>query len=197
LQKQCASRNHTGLTGPPENKEVSMAAEVDKKEESTAPAKKGKGLLIAIIAVAVIGAAAGAYFIFGGKKSAPAEGHGAEAEASSHESPAGSHGEPAAKDGGLFNLEPFIVNLQDNSGTRYLKLTINLELSEGASAADLTAQATQIRDSLIILLSSKSYTDIGTVEGKYLMRDEIVARVNQFLKKGKVKTAYFTEFVIQ
>ncbi|OGP15067.1 MAG: hypothetical protein A2052_05195 [Deltaproteobacteria bacterium GWA2_54_12] len=174
-----------------------MAAEVDKKEESTAPAKKGKGLLIAIIAVAVIGAAAGAYFIFGGKKSAPAEGHGAEAEASSHESPAGSHGEPAAKDGGLFNLEPFIVNLQDNSGTRYLKLTINLELSEGASAADLTAQATQIRDSLIILLSSKSYTDIGTVEGKYLMRDEIVARVNQFLKKGKVKTAYFTEFVIQ
>jgi flagellar FliL protein len=173
-----------------------MAAEVEKKEETTAPAKKGKGLLIAIIAVAVIGAAVGAYFIFGGKKSAPAEGHGAEAEASSHEAAAGAHGEPAVKDT-LFNLEPFIVNLQDNSGTRYLKLTINLELSEGASAADLTAQSTQIRDSLIILLSSKSYTDIGTVEGKYLMRDEIVARVNQFLKKGKVKTAYFTEFVIQ
>ncbi|MBI2399504.1 MAG: flagellar basal body-associated FliL family protein [Deltaproteobacteria bacterium] len=175
-----------------------MAAEVDKKEESTAPAKKGKGLLIAIIAVAVIGAAAGAYFIFGGKKSAPAaEGHGEQAEASSHEAPSGAPGEAGAKEGGLFNLEPFIVNLQDNSGTRYLKLTINLELTEGASAADLTAQATQIRDSLIILLSSKSYTDIGTVEGKYLMRDEIVARVNQFLKKGKVKTAYFTEFVIQ
>lgn len=173
-----------------------MAAEVEKKEELTAPAKKGKGLLIAIIAVAVIGAAAGAYFIFGGKKSATAEGHGEQAEASTHEAAAGAHGEPIVKDT-LFNLEPFIVNLQDNSGTRYLKLTVNLELSEGASAADLTAQATQIRDSLIILLSSKSYTDIGTVEGKYLMRDEIVARVNQFLKKGKVKTAYFTEFVIQ
>lgn len=187
----------TGLAGPPENKEVSMAAEVEKKEESTAPAKKGKGLLIAIIAVAVIGAAAGAYFIFGGNKSAPAEGLGAQAEAPSDEAPAGAKGGTASKDSGLFNLEPFIVNLQDNSGTRYLKLTVNLELTEGASAADLTAQATQIRDSLIILLSSKSYTDIGSVEGKYLMRDEIVARVNQFLKKGKIKTAYFTEFVIQ
>jgi flagellar FliL protein len=173
-----------------------MAAEVDRKEEHHAPAKKGKGLLIAIIAVAVIGLGAGAYFIFGGKKSATAEGHGAEAEASTHEGAAGGHGEQGAKDS-LFSLEPFIVNLQDNSGTRYLKLTVNLELTDGASAADLTAQAAQVRDSLIILLSSKSYADIGTVEGKYLMRDEIVARVNQFLKNGKVKTAYFTEFVIQ
>ena len=173
-----------------------MAAEVDKKEEHTAPAKKGKGLLIAIIAVALIGAGAGAYFLFGGKKSATAEGHGTE-KASSEAGAPGSHGAEASKDGGIFNLEPFIVNLLDNSGTRYLKLTVNLELTEGASSDDLTAQSTQIRDALIILLSSKSYTDIGTVEGKYLMRDEIVARVNQFLKKGKVKTAYFTDFVIQ
>jgi len=97
----------------------------------------------------------------------------------------------------IFNLDPFIVNLQDNSGTRYLKLTVNLELASPSAQAELNAQTTQIRDSLIILLSSKSYTDIGTVEGKYQMRDEIVSRVNQFLTKSKVKTAYFTEFVIQ
>lgn len=174
-----------------------MAAEVEKKEEASAPPKKGKGLLIAIIAVAVIGIGVGGYLVLGGKKGSSGAGHGAEAEASASE--AGGHGEgaPAAKHTGIFNLEPFIVNLQDNSGTRYLKLTINLELTDGANPAELTAQTTQVRDSLIILLSSKSYSDIGTVEGKYLMRDEIVARVNQFLTKGKVKTAYFTEFVIQ
>lgn len=174
-----------------------MAAEVEKKEETSAPPKK-KGLLIAIIAVAVIGIGIGAYFVLGSKKGAVEAGHAPVAEASTHEN-SGGHSEqqgPAAKNS-IFNLEPFIVNLQDNSGTRYLKLTVNLELTDGASAAELTAQATQIRDSLIILLSSKSYSDIGTVEGKYLMRDEIVARVNQFLSKGKIKTAYFTEFVIQ
>lgn len=189
-----ASRQYQVLSGPPENKEVSMAAEVDKKEE-TAPAKKGKGLLIAIVAVALIGIGAGAYFMLGAKKAPAGDGHGESAEASA---PEGGHGAaPAAKSSGIFNLEPFIVNLQDNSGTRYLKLTVNLELTDGANPAELTAQTTQMRDSLIILLSSKSYSDIGTVEGKYLMRDEIVARVNQFLTKGKVKTAYFTEFVIQ
>lgn len=174
-------------------------AEAEKKEE-TAPPKK-KGLLIAIIAVAIIGMGAGAYFFLGGKKGAdaPKAGHEAGAEAASQGAEGGGHGgqQPAQAKNSLFNLEPFIVNLQDNSGTRYLKLTVNLELTDGASTLELTSQATQIRDSLIILLSSKSYADIGTVEGKYLMRDEIVARVNQFLSKGKVKTAYFSDFVIQ
>ncbi|HBG46114.1 MAG TPA: flagellar basal body protein FliL [Deltaproteobacteria bacterium] len=164
-----------------------MSAE-EKKEEVAHPPKKGKGLLIAIIAVAVLGLGAGAYLFLNGKSGNAGE-HGA--KESSH---GGENGDSKAS---IFALEPFIVNLQDNSGTRYLKLTVNLELPPGSSTVELTGLATQIRDSLIILLSSKSYTDIGTVEGKYQMRDEIVARVNQYLAKDKVKTAYFTEFVIQ
>lgn len=161
-----------------------MAAEVDKKEE--AATKKGNGLIIGIVAVVLIAAGAGAYLVLSGMKD------GKEAAAKAVES---SIEEPAK--GTIFVLEPFIVNLQDNSGTRYLKLTVNLELPPGSMLTELNNQSTQIRDSLIILLSSKSYSDIGTVEGKYKMRDEIVARVNQYLTKSKVNTAYFTEFVIQ
>ncbi|MBI5643102.1 MAG: flagellar basal body-associated FliL family protein [Deltaproteobacteria bacterium] len=177
----------------------------DTKDEGHAPPKKkSKVMLIAIIAVAVIGIGVGS-FLFMKSKSASkkpvAGGEVAAAEDAAHgEEPAAEegHGGEAKKGGGtIFNLDPFIVNLQDNSGTRYLKLTINLELSSASAQSELTAQTTQIRDSLIILLSSKSYTDIGTVEGKYQMRDEIVARVNQFLTKSKIKTAYFTEFVVQ
>ena len=167
-----------------------MAGEVEKKEEGHPAPKKGKGLIIGIVAVVVIGLGAGGYLFMNGKSSeGAAGGHG---EASSH----GGEGEAGAK-GNIFALEPFIVNLQDNSGTRYLKLTVNLELPPGSSLSELTTQSTKIRDSLIILLSSKSYSDIGSVEGKYQMRDEIIARVNQYLTNTKVKTAYFTEFVIQ
>jgi flagellar protein FliL len=181
------------------NQEVkSMPAEneKDKKEETPTPPKKGKGMLIGIIAVVLIGLGAGGFFFLKGKSSASHEGEGAAQEASNH---GGGHGVDAEKGAAsaVFNLEPFIVNLQDNSGTRYLKLTINLELEPNGTVTELQSQTAQIRDSLIILLSSKGYADIGTVEGKYQMRDEIVARVNQFLHKSKVKTAYFTEFVIQ
>jgi flagellar FliL protein len=93
-------------------------------------------------------------------------------------------------------FEPFIVNLTNTAGRSYLKVTINIEMDSGSidEAKDRNAQ---IRDSIITLLSSKSYADVGSVSGKYQLRDEIAARINLILAKGKVKSVYFTEFVIQ
>ncbi len=167
-----------------------------KKEEAASapgPAKKGKGLLIAVIGAAVLAAGAGGFALMKMKSSPAGEGHAAE------EAPAEGHSKEKGPGGPsqVFKLDPFIVNLQDNSGTRYLKITLNLELAPATQSAEIEANVTKIRDSLIVLLSSKNYEDIGTVEGKYQLRDEIVARVNHFLSKGKVNTAYFTDFVVQ
>ncbi len=174
-----------------------MAAEKEKKEE-TAPKKKGKGMLIGIIVAAVLVLGGAGFFFMKGTGGSSSDDANATESSSSHAPAKEGHGGKApASNGSLVSLDPFIVNLQDNSGTRYLKLNINLELATGSSGNEIEDLKPQIRDSLIILLSSKSYSDIGTVEGKYQLRDEIVARVNQFLGKSKVKTAFFTEFVIQ
>lgn len=174
-----------------------MAAEKDAREEKkeAAPPKKSKLMFIIIAAVVVLVGGGAAGFFLMKKGSAPAA---ANNQADAHAAEPSGHGEgKGAIQTAFHGLDPFIVNLQDNSGTRYLKLTVNLELTSAAATGELNSQSARIRDSLIILLSSKSYADIGTVEGKYMMREEIVARVNQFITKGKVKTAYFTEFVIQ
>ncbi len=97
----------------------------------------------------------------------------------------------------IFEMKPFVVNLQDNSGTRYLKLTIGIELDSPATKRQLKSMKPKVRNSLIILLSSKSYTEIGSIQGKYKLRDEIVERINHILHGDKVKTVYFTEFVVQ
>ncbi len=181
-----------------------MPAEAEKsgtkEKQEAAPPKKSKTLLIAIIGVAVVGLGVGGFLMTRGGSPANAEGENAASEhgASASKSEEGGHGEKgAAGESAVASLDPFIVNLMDNSGTRYLKLTINLEFTDTAGPSEVTTQAARIRDSLIILLSSKSYADIGTVEGKYQMRDEIVARVNELLKTSKVKTVFFTDFVIQ
>ncbi len=174
-----------------------MATGTENKTEVTpAPKKKSKGMLIGIIVAVVLVLGGGGFFFMKGKSGGGSDEAHATVASSHGEAKGGGHGGEKVN-GSLVSLEPFIVNLQDNSGTRYLKLNINLELSSDSTGGELADLAAQIRDSLIILLSSKSYSDIGTVEGKYQLRDEIVARVNQFLSKSKVKTAYFTEFVIQ
>ncbi|VAV85215.1 hypothetical protein MNBD_DELTA01-1726 [hydrothermal vent metagenome] len=97
----------------------------------------------------------------------------------------------------VFEMKPFVVNLQDNSGTRYLKLTIGIELDSPATKKILKNMRPKVRNSLIILLSSKSYTEIGSIQGKYKLRDEIVERINHILQGDKVRTVYFIEFVVQ
>ena len=54
-----------------------------------------------------------------------------------------------------------------------------------------------MRDLLLTLLTSKLFAEIRTPEGKALLRDEIINRMNRALNKDLVKAVYFTEFIVQ
>jgi flagellar FliL protein len=54
-----------------------------------------------------------------------------------------------------------------------------------------------INDSLITLISSKSFEQINTAEGKEMLRLEIMDLVNSRLTEYHVIAIYFTEFVVQ
>lgn len=97
----------------------------------------------------------------------------------------------------MYLLKPFIVNLLGGSGKRYLKLTIDLELSSKETQTELQSRMAPVQDSLLILLSSKTFDDVKTVEGKMRLKIEIISRINTQLKNGRVKNAYFTDFVVQ
>ncbi len=167
-----------------------MAEEEKEEAKEAEEPKKSKKKLIIIIAILLLvlgGGGAGAYF-FLLKGDPPVEEGAAEGEGAE---------EDESSDGiEVVALEPFIVNLMNTSGSRYLKITINLELPASVKEEMETKKA-QIRDSIIILLSSKDYSDISSVPGKYQLRDEVGARVNLILTEGKIKSVYFTEFVIQ
>lgn len=97
----------------------------------------------------------------------------------------------------MVTLEPFVVNLADPMGRRYLKLNIDVEVVNAGAAADMGASMSKIKDSLLILLSSKTFGEINGLEQKVELKNEIVDRMNQILGPGKIKTVYFTEFVVQ
>ncbi len=97
----------------------------------------------------------------------------------------------------MYAMEPYIVNLVDPNVQRYLKLKLELELSNAKVQSEIDLRMPQIRDSILVLLSSKSFNDIKTVEGKMRLRMEIIGRINSFLSEGRVKNVYFTEFVVQ
>ena len=97
----------------------------------------------------------------------------------------------------MFHLDPFIVNLAKSGGNRFLKVTVSLEMSSPDVSFELKKNIKKITDSILLLLSTKVFKDVYSVQGKFTLKSEITTRINQFLTKGVVKGAYFTEFIIQ
>ena len=94
-------------------------------------------------------------------------------------------------------LEPFLVNLADRESRRYLKLKVELEVDSEGTAKELENSLPRIRDALILLLSSKTYLDLSTYEGKQQLKQEIKQRVTALPGGSKVSEVFFTEFVAQ
>jgi flagellar FliL protein len=99
--------------------------------------------------------------------------------------------------GAIKALDPFIANLSDEGGGRYLKATLQVEFVGAAAPADFDARSPQIRDSVLTLLTSRSFDDIRTPDGKQNLREEVIARLNQVLQRDAVRSIYFTEFIVQ
>ncbi|MFZ5450945.1 MAG: flagellar basal body-associated FliL family protein [Thermodesulfobacteriota bacterium] len=97
----------------------------------------------------------------------------------------------------IMPLEPFLVNLADKDSRRYLKVKIDLEVDNEKTVKELEKSMPRIRDQLIFLLSSKSYQDISTPEGKYQLKKDIMARLGALPTGKKITGAFFTEFVAQ
>ncbi len=151
----------------------------------TVPPKKGRGklLIVIILAVLILGGGAFGYFFFikGKKEKVKKE-------------------EKVTKKsyiGPLLPLRTFVVNLNDPSGRKYLKVTIDLELSNDAVKTEIMDRMPQIRDTIITFLSTTSYEDLSSVEGKNFIKEAITAKINRILTSGKVKNIYFEEFVVQ
>ncbi|MCT4535836.1 flagellar basal body-associated protein FliL [Halodesulfovibrio sp.] len=106
--------------------------------------------------------------------------------------------EPAdSSDSQIITLPTFLVNLSDPLGRRYIKLTLDVEVASPDAAQVLENAGAKVRDAVILLLSSKSYADLASLESKLLLKNELVTRLNQIIGSSKVVRVYFTELVIQ
>jgi flagellar FliL protein len=171
--------------------------EADAGAEDSAPPKKKRSLLkIVLLLTPLLAIAAGAAFYFlqdeqpaETDKRAPAKG----AKAAKQE---------PAKPPVFVTLEPFTVNLQHgDSSSQYLQVGLVLKISDDAVAEAIKLYMPEIRNRVLLLLSSKSAGDLATAEGKKTLSTELAHEILQPLT-GKVPakgldSVLFTSFVIQ
>ena len=154
--------------------------------------KKSKLTFFIILGVTILLLGGGGFFAYTklmAPKPTAAEGEHKEGEEKK--------GEPGKAIGEILPLDPFVVNLADPSGKRYLKLKVELELETPAAVEKAKQVSPKLRDMVIMMLTSLSFEEVMTPEGKIRVRDELLERFNQIMRPDRIKNIYFTEFVVQ
>lgn len=143
-----------------------------------APAKKKKPILIIAIAAVVVlaGGGAAAWFLLGGKHDKNAE-HAEEVEAEVSKPPV------------YVTLEPFTVNLTSEATDRYLQVGIDLKVSAADITEKVKVHLPEIRNGILLLLTSKKVDDLASIEGKNTLREEIRDIVNKSIGYYKAPAA--------
>jgi flagellar FliL protein len=117
-------------------------------------------------------------------------------------------------EGIMLNMPTKIINLVDPGGHKYIRLTIVVEFApdnpeyESLPEEEKTHYLTEFEntlnsrlpimdDTVITLLSTKTYEDLYTAEGKEELRVEITDILSQKLPDLHIISIYFTEFVVQ
>ncbi|MBM4265677.1 MAG: flagellar basal body-associated FliL family protein [Deltaproteobacteria bacterium] len=179
---------------------ATAAESVDGVEVAAPESKKSKKslllLLLLLLLLVVVGAGAAAWFlglIPHGQAGEAAPEHAApEAAAASDHGAKPTHGPDV---GPMRALEPFVANLADRE-SRYLKITLQVEFAASEPPA-FDARMPQVRDVILTLITSKTFADIRTPEGKERMREEVIDRINHVVGQSTVKSIYFTDFIVQ
>ena len=114
--------------------------------------------------------------------------------------------------GDIYSLEPIVVELtglyimvvknekgdQPTIGTRKKQLVfaVDLEVETENMQEELGKQLPQIRAAIVGIAADKNAKEMETVEGKAVLRAEIVIKLNHILKKAVVRKVFFREFMI-
>jgi flagellar FliL protein len=105
--------------------------------------------------------------------------------------------EEEKKPGPVLALDPFIVNLNEEGSSRYLKASFEVEVIDEPAKKSLELNKRVVRDDVLRYLSGLGVVDTQGEAGKSKIQAEVQARVDKALGGEKVKHVFFTDFVVQ
>ena len=100
--------------------------------------------------------------------------------------------------GNLVSVGEFTTNINDITGTRFLKVEVFVEVSEEnkKAAAEIETYMPIIKDSVLTILSSKTATDLDA-NNREKIKLEIKNDLNRKIGSDIIQNVYFTSFIMQ
>lgn len=172
-----------------------MAEEIEEEVEKKSGGNMVLILIVVLLVVLLVGGGLAAYFLLGSsdEKMAPQQ----NTQSAPVKRQTAGRSTQYLSIGPMYPMSQFVVNLLSESGSKYLKVILDIELGSEELAMEMDQKKSLIRDIIIRSLSSKTFEEVSTMKGKDRLKDEIVNSVNEVLADGQIKNIFFTDFVVQ
>ncbi len=179
------------------------------KPAAPAPGKKKKLMLIGGIVFALLVAGGGGYYFIAhrGNATEDASTEG-DAKPETKKSASAKSSEGGAKKGAkkaeplYLPLDPpFVVNFQEEGNFRFLQVGVQVMAYQQTTLDAVKLSEPAVRNALVMLFSSQTYSTLVSREGKDKLRQDALAEVQKAasprLGTATVDDLYFTSFVMQ
>jgi flagellar FliL protein len=159
-------------------------SQTDTAAAPTEPAPKGRSKLLkfGVPLLVLLIAGGGGWWYFYGRSSATVEAAA-----------------PPPPEPGIVEFEPFIVNLADPGGRRFLRVVIHLLVPE-KEAAELDENKllhSRVRSAILELLTTQTSASVSTPEGRAALKKAIAETAAHAIEHLEVSDVLFAEFVVQ
>ena len=155
-----------------------MSAEA---QPAPAPKKSRKGIVVILLLLVLIGGGgAAAYWFLKGRPASAAE--------------------PPPSPPSVVSFDPFVVNLADAGGTRYLRLSLALVVANAEEAKRFTEETVlrmRLRSAILEMLAQENAAHLMTPAGKAALKAAIAARASEAAEDLKISDVLFSEFIVQ
>ncbi|MFT8871358.1 MAG: flagellar basal body-associated FliL family protein [Sporolactobacillus sp.] len=93
-----------------------------------------------------------------------------------------------------FSTGEITTNIRDD---HFIKVNFKIQVSTEAAKAELAQRSFQVKNAVIYAVSGLRMEDVQGQDGIVKLENDILQRINRFLKSGQVTHVYTTEIVAQ
>ncbi len=97
----------------------------------------------------------------------------------------------------MYQMDNLVLNPAGSNGTRFLLLSVALEVKDAGTADLLKSRDAELRDTILRLFGSKTAEQVSEASARDQLRVELLATLEKMFPQGAVRKVYFPQFVIQ
>lgn len=96
----------------------------------------------------------------------------------------------------IVKLDVIEIKLGDMGGEKRFNVGVSFKIDQQELRDELIEKGSQVTEIITVILKSKTYIELQGIDGKIILRNEIIKHLNEILETGRIVNLFFYDYLI-